>query len=192
MMILNIWPKQRANVTRKKANSGEVEYRARVRRNKNKQAIERSNAAVAAARAATQKPMREANRKKVIANEKAIETVLSKAFKELKAKRRKERNRRWSKALEKAHKVSRQAGARALRRWQQVVATPGWANKGAMLAMSRQARNVERETGEPHHVDHIVPIISRLVCGLHCEQNMCVLPGVENMSKGNKRWPDMP
>lgn len=41
-------------------------------------------------------------------------------------------------------------------------------------------------------VDHIVPINSDLVCGLHCIDNFQLLTRSENASKGNRYWPDMP
>lgn len=42
------------------------------------------------------------------------------------------------------------------------------------------------------HVDHIVPLTSEKVCGLHCWDNLQVLPPEDNFRKGNHRWPDMP
>ena len=41
-------------------------------------------------------------------------------------------------------------------------------------------------------VDHIVPINSELVCGLHCVDNFQLLTRSENARKGNRLWPDMP
>lgn len=47
-------------------------------------------------------------------------------------------------------------------------------------------------TGIKWHVDHIVPLQSNLVSGLHCAANLQLLPQTENYRKGNRVWPDMP
>lgn len=72
------------------------------------------------------------------------------------------------------------------------MATPKWCSKSAMLAIYREARAITKNTGIEHHVDHIIPLRSDLVCGLHCEQNMQILTAFENQSKLNRSWPDMP
>lgn len=71
-------------------------------------------------------------------------------------------------------------------------ATPTWANKSAMKAFYETAQGLNMLLGEWHHVDHIVPLRSRLVCGLHVEHNMEVIPATENHLKNNRYWPDMP
>lgn len=40
-------------------------------------------------------------------------------------------------------------------------------------------------------VDHIVPKISPVVCGLHVDWNLQVLHWLPNARKGNFWWPDM-
>lgn len=83
--------------------------------------------------------------------------------------------------------------ARAARRRAAVlVATPQWAIESEILAIYTEAQRVTRETGIAHHVDHIVPLKSQIVCGLHCPANLRVIPGIENLSKGNRLWPDKP
>ena len=47
----------------------------------------------------------------------------------------------------------------------------------------RKMRN--KTTGIEWHVDHIIPLVSNLVCGLHVWNNFAVIPKVENLRKGN-------
>lgn len=71
-------------------------------------------------------------------------------------------------------------------------ATPGWFDKAASDAMYEQAAEFEKLTGFSWHVDHIVPLQSDLVCGLHWHGNMQVISASQNQSKSNRHWPDMP
>ena len=69
---------------------------------------------------------------------------------------------------------------------------PKWANMKAIDAIYAEAARIAKETGVEVEVDHIVPLKSKLVCGLHCEANLWVLPKWVNQEKSNKVWPDMP
>lgn len=65
-------------------------------------------------------------------------------------------------------------------------AIPKWANREAI----RDFYELANESGK--HVDHIVPLKSSRVCGLHCEDNLQMLSPTDNHIKGNRWWPDMP
>jgi hypothetical protein len=79
----------------------------------------------------------------------------------------------------------------AKRRADERKATPPWADRQAIAAVYREARK-RREAGEDVHVDHVVPLTSELVCGLHVEHNLEIIPAFDNRSKKNRHWPDMP
>lgn len=75
---------------------------------------------------------------------------------------------------------------KAARRADRSAATPAWADQAVIKDFYMEADYFGLE------VDHIVPLRSPLVCGLHCEANMQLLTGEQNLKKGNRRWPDMP
>lgn len=66
------------------------------------------------------------------------------------------------------------------------LATPRWANREKVLEVYQERERLSVETGIPHDVDHIVPIVNRHVCGLHCEFNLRVIPAFENRTKSNR------
>jgi hypothetical protein len=73
----------------------------------------------------------------------------------------------------------------ALRSAKRRRAVPIWADVPAIMMIYRH-----RPRG--YDVDHIVPLKSNLVCGLHWEGNLQYLPSAHNQAKRNFHWPDMP
>jgi len=71
-------------------------------------------------------------------------------------------------------------------------ATPSWANRFFIAEAYDLAARRSAMLDFPWQVDHMVPLRSPLVCGLHVEHNLRVIPGVMNLAKGNRHWPDMP
>lgn len=69
-------------------------------------------------------------------------------------------------------------------------AFPAWADRFVVKEMYDLARRRTACTGIVWEVDHIVPLQSDLVCGLHVEHNLRVIPKAVNREKGNLRWPD--
>lgn len=79
----------------------------------------------------------------------------------------------------------------AKRRAAKLAAMPYWAETEKITAMYQVARCYS-DAEITCHVDHIVPLQGRTVCGLHVAANLQLLHGPENIGKGNRIWPDMP
>lgn len=94
------------------------------------------------------------------------------------------------------HKVGNSEYYRALtslRRRRHRDATPPWltyAHKEGIKALYRIAIEMTRVTGEQYVVDHIEPLSSDAVCGLHVPWNLRVITQEENLKKSNKRGVD--
>ena len=71
-------------------------------------------------------------------------------------------------------------------RARKINATPSWANQEYIRLWYEVARLEELRTGRKCHVDHIVPLNSPIVCGLHIETNLCVMFAEDNIRKGNR------
>ncbi len=71
-------------------------------------------------------------------------------------------------------------------------ATPKWSIRFFVNEAYALAKLRTRLTGIEWQVDHIVPLLSKKVCGLHSHTNIAVIPKADNYAKGNRSWPDMP
>jgi len=49
----------------------------------------------------------------------------------------------------------------------------------------KEAKQISKETGVPHEVDHIVPLTHDAICGLNAPINLQVIPASENRRKAN-------
>jgi hypothetical protein len=102
-----------------------------------------------------------------------------------------EHDARWA----NSNWAARNPGARqvvlANRRSKKQNALPVWSEAAAIREMYLTSKFLSDVTGDPYHVDHIVPLQSPLVCGLHVAANLRIIPARENIAKGNRHWPDM-
>lgn len=106
----------------------------------------------------------------------------------LKNKERNHRNTaRWY-----AKNKDRGAAKSARYKLTQKLATPKWAIKFFIDEAYHLAFQRTKALGVKWSVDHIVPLKSKLVCGLHVHNNLRVIPAIDNSVKGNRVWPDMP
>lgn len=67
--------------------------------------------------------------------------------------------------------------------------TPAWADMKKIRKVYEEARVMSLMMDEPWHVDHVIPLRGRKVSGLHVHNNLQILPGVENVRKGNRFEP---
>lgn len=76
--------------------------------------------------------------------------------------------------------------ATARRRAAVLQAIPPWANLDEIKHFYRWAREATEATGIEFQVDHIYPLQSDVVCGLHCWDNLMLRTATSNKSKGNR------
>lgn len=69
---------------------------------------------------------------------------------------------------------------------QRRLATVPCSNPLEIASIYEACRKRSAVTGVPHHVDHIVPLQGRMVCGLHVHWNLQIMTASENCRKSNR------
>lgn len=83
-------------------------------------------------------------------------------------------------------KESAGVSAAEMRRILVRLGTPKWADTEKMKWFYTERDRLNRETGQTYHVDHIIPIKHKEVCGLNVEFNLQLLTDRDNMMKSNR------
>jgi hypothetical protein len=103
--------------------------------------------------------------------------------------------RRESHASWRSRNRSRMNYHQGKRRSAEIQASPNWCDNewedfriAEIYHLSELRTNL---SNFKYQVDHIVPLQSNLVCGLHCADNLQILEASANISKGNRYWPGM-
>lgn len=68
-------------------------------------------------------------------------------------------------------------------------ATPKWisaAHKREILKTYKEAKHISKTLNIIHEVDHIIPIRSKIVCGLHVPWNLQIITREQNRAKSNR------
>jgi len=96
--------------------------------------------------------------------------------------------RKWQKAWKDRNQLWVRADTKARRRKHRL-ATPKWLTrrqKSEIRQLYQIAITMTKTTGEQYVVDHIVPLRSEFVCGLHVPWNLRVITREENLIKSNQ------
>ena len=93
--------------------------------------------------------------------------------------------KKWRKANPEKVSLWKYRGE-AKRRARKLNATVKWSDSVKIGIIYDEARRLTKETGMPHNVDHIIPLVNNSVSGLHVHNNLQILTAMENRIKGNK------
>ena len=123
-------------------------------------------------------------------------SLRAKSYRDLSADKIREKNRDWreenkdyireKKSEWAKNNPEKVRSIRSKRRALELMATPRWVNHADIERVYKDAVDLQRLHGEKYHVDHIVPLNGKTVCGLHVAWNLQVLTAEQNLKKGNR------
>ena len=132
----------------------------------------------------------EANKEKMKATSKRYRAQNKTKIKAMEREYYEANKERKKESIKKYYEKNKEAyyAKAAKRRAQHKKATPAWykQERDKVILIYAKARKFG------FHVDHIVPLRSKKVCGLHTWANLQLLAPEINISKKNRYWPDMP
>ena len=88
---------------------------------------------------------------------------------------------RWSK-----NNAARVLANQNARRARLLRACPAWVCQDTIRKVYEERKQLSVDTGVAHHVDHIIPLRGKNVCGLHVPWNLRIIPAADNIRKGNR------
>lgn len=104
----------------------------------------------------------------------------------LKLKRKRKRSKLSAKALiHLANVRGRYVAGLAIKRAMRYNALPSWANRKEIRLIYIKAQLKHLVTGKNYEIDHIVPLYSKKVCGLHVPWNLRIISKRLNRIKSN-------
>lgn len=72
--------------------------------------------------------------------------------------------------------------------------TPSWLTDEDYCKIQqvyKDCKYISEQTGVQHHVDHIVPLNGKDVCGMHVPWNLQIITAIDNLRKSNKHESDV-
>lgn len=97
---------------------------------------------------------------------------------------KKEINRRWCE--QNPEKINAYCAKHRAAKKQAIAS---WADFDAIKQIYVEAAELSKSTNIQHEVDHIYPLQSDYMCGLHVETNLQILTKSANVRKNNRTWP---